>query len=204
VKTWLQLAGVGIALTLAASAAVAWRAVRRERAELQQKLSAAEKELKEAEARQESRRAELDAALAKLEFKKRAVQTPRQVVQSLSTVLPLPEPVALQDEAAAPEQQERAGKGAALGTLEPKVTLPTADLKPLYDFAVGCQECQTRLQAAEADLKDEQAKTAVLGRERDTALRAARGGSALKRLARAAKWFVIGAAAGAAAAKLAH
>ena len=50
----------------------------------------------------------------------------------------------------------------------------------------------------------EQSKTEALSRERDDALRAARGGSLLHRVARAAKWFLIGAAAGAVAAKYAR
>jgi len=48
---------------------------------------------------------------------------------------------------------------------------------------------------------DEHAKTAVLTRERDEAVRAAKGGSLLRRIARNAKWLAIGAAAGAIAAK---
>ena len=50
-------------------------------------------------------------------------------------------------------------------------------------------------------MNDEKAETQTLGRERDDALRAAKGGSVLQRVARAAKWFVLGAAAGALAAK---
>ena len=82
--------------------------------------------------------------------------------------------------------------------------LPAEDLKPLYDFAVDCRECQAQLAAAQGNLKDEQTKTQALSRERDTLVQAARGGSVLRRVVRAAKWFVIGAAAGAVAAKLAH
>jgi hypothetical protein len=51
--------------------------------------------------------------------------------------------------------------------------------------------------------KNEKAKTQTLGRELDDALRVAHGGSPIQRVARAAKWFVIGAAAGALAAKVA-
>jgi hypothetical protein len=43
-----------------------------------------------------------------------------------------------------------------------------------------------------------------LTRERDDAVRIARGGNAWRRIGRAAKWFLIGAAAGAIAAKSAH
>ena len=74
-------------------------------------------------------------------------------------------------------------------------------MKPLYNFAVDCQECRAKLTAAQADLKDEQAKSLALGKERDSALRTAQGGSIWRRVGRAAKWFAIGAAAGAVAAK---
>ncbi|HEX4541827.1 MAG TPA: hypothetical protein VH114_01575 [Candidatus Acidoferrum sp.] len=50
---------------------------------------------------------------------------------------------------------------------------------------------------AQGNLADEQKKTSALTLERDQALHIARGGSAWRRIGRAAKWFVIGAAAGA-------
>jgi hypothetical protein len=86
----------------------------------------------------------------------------------------------------------------------PDAILPAADLKPLYDFAMDCKACQAKLAAAQSDLNDERTKTAALSKERDDALRTAKGGSALRRIARAAKWFVLGAAAGAIAAKAGH
>jgi hypothetical protein len=82
-----------------------------------------------------------------------------------------------------------------------KVILPAADLRPLYDFALDCQACRAKLTAAQADLADEKSKSAALTRERDAALRVAKGGSALRRIVRATKWFLLGAAAGAVAAK---
>jgi hypothetical protein len=82
--------------------------------------------------------------------------------------------------------------------------MPIEDLKPLYDSAIQCKECQLQLATAQADLKDEQAKTATTSRELTDALRASKGGSVVRRVARAAKWFPIGAAIGAAAAKAAH
>jgi hypothetical protein len=77
-------------------------------------------------------------------------------------------------------------------------------LKPLYDFTIDCQACQAKLAAAQGDLTDERKKTSALTHERDDALRIARGGSTWRRIGRAAKWLLIGAAAGAAAAKAAH
>lgn len=82
-----------------------------------------------------------------------------------------------------------------------QVVLPEQDLRPLYDFTLDCKACQAKLAASQADLVDEKLKTATLARERDAALKAVKGGSMLRRVARAAKWFAIGAAAGAFAAK---
>src|SRR5258708_3629615 len=60
------------------------------------------------------------------------------------------------------------------------------------------------LAATQGTLIDERKNTAALTHERDDALRIARGGSVWRRIGRAAKWFLIGAAAGAVAAKTAH
>jgi hypothetical protein len=77
-------------------------------------------------------------------------------------------------------------------------------LKPLYDFTIDCKACQAKLAAAQGDLTDERKKTAALTHERDDVVRMAKGGSAWRKIGRAAKWFLIGAAAGAVAAKTAH
>jgi hypothetical protein len=78
------------------------------------------------------------------------------------------------------------------------------DLKPLYDFALDSETCQAKLTTAQSDLANEKGKTAILIKERDDALRVARGGSIWQRIGRASKWILIGAAAGAVAARIAH
>jgi hypothetical protein len=83
----------------------------------------------------------------------------------------------------------------------PVAQIPASDLGPLYNYLLDCKACQTKLTAAQSDLADEKAKTATLSQSRDAALKAAKGGSVLQRAARALKWFAIGAAAGAIAAK---
>ena len=203
--SWLKGAAVVIALVAAASVYFAWRGTQQEQAQLKTELQATQKALADADARQQSRNAELTQLLTQLNEKKATVQNPAQIVKALPDVLPLPAPLTL------PAQTANAGPPASPGgakqpsdTPGPKVQLPAEDLKPLYDFAVNCQECQAQLSAAQANLKDEQTKSQALSRERDTALQAARGGSVLRRVVRAAKWFVIGAAAGAVAAKLAR
>ncbi len=156
----------------------------------------------EASARQATRNAALQQQVAQLEKKKAATQKPADLVKALPEVLPLPRPMVLEE--TAPVVAGTTDIGAKADVPEPKVAMPVEDLKPLYDAAVACKECQVELAAAQANLKDEKAKSAAVSRERDDALRVAKGGSLLRRVARAAKWFVIGAAVGAAAAKLAH
>jgi hypothetical protein len=82
--------------------------------------------------------------------------------------------------------------------------IPAQDLKPLYDFTLDCKACQAKLSASQADLADEKTKTVTLTKERDQALTAANGGSTWRRIGRAAKWFILGAAAGAIAARATH
>jgi hypothetical protein len=202
VKAWFQIAAVGILLVV--STLIVWHTQQIEQAQLQAKLKSAEEALAEATARQATRDAELQQRVAQLEKKKAEIQKPADVLKALPEVLSLPTPLVMEAaEVATPGKQDhrKTSKG---DSPAPKVLLPVEDLKPLYDAAVECKECQAKLAVAAADLKDEKAKTATLTRERDDALRVAKGGSVLRRVARAAKWFVIGAAVGAAAAKLAR
>lgn len=85
--------------------------------------------------------------------------------------------------------------------VKPAARIPTADLKPLYNYVQDCRSCQLRLAAAERDRADDQAKIAALTRERNAAMTAAKGGGFWLRLRRNALWFVVGAAAGYVAAK---
>lgn len=209
----LELAASAVLLALAASIFFAWRAQHRDNLLLQSQLHDAQESLNAASARQESREASLSALLAQLKKQKAAVQKPADVVKVLPEVLPLPQPItlaggggippSLNAGAGLPPSQPKNPSTQQAASAEPaaKPNLPAADLKPLYDFAIDCKACQAELAAAQANLKDEQQKEAALGKERDAALRAAKGGSVLRRVVRAAKWFALGAAAGAIAAK---
>jgi type II secretory pathway pseudopilin PulG len=81
--------------------------------------------------------------------------------------------------------------------------MPSADLKPLYDFTQNCRECQLRLTVAQQDHADDLARLDALTRQRDAAITAAKGGTFWRRLRRNALWFVVGAGVGAAAAHIA-
>jgi hypothetical protein len=80
------------------------------------------------------------------------------------------------------------------------MTIPQADLKPLYDDLQECRATALRAASTQKDLTDAQAAQAALTKERDAAIATARGGSFWSKLKRSAKWFAIGLAIGAAAA----
>jgi len=214
----LRLVELLITATLAIAVLAAWRADRRDRAQLAAELAAAKQTLEQADARQHERDAQLVQTLASLAAEKRSVSTPAEIVRDLPNQIALPVPITLQS----PNSTAASAKGTCssgrvcgpegLGSTQlarspgtklsdTNAVIPAEDLKPLYDFTLDCKACQSKLAAAQGDLADERAKSAVLTRERDAAIRTAKGGSVLRRITRAAKWLAIGAAAGAIAAE---
>jgi hypothetical protein len=193
-KYWIHLAELTFAFLLVLVAYFSWRADQRDRAQLAAELAATKQLLAAADARQHDRDTQLAQTLATLAADKRTVVTPAQIVRELPSQISLPAPITLQTAPALPDSP----------TPKTNAVIPAEDLKPLYDFAIDCKACQSKLATVQSDLTDERAKTAALTRERDDALRIARGGSAWRRIGRAAKWFLIGATAGAIASKAAH
>jgi hypothetical protein len=208
----IQIAAVILAVVLGVAIVDAWRADRRDRAQLASELAATKKTLADADARQRERDSQLAESLSGLATLKRTIVTPAQIVRDIPHEIPLPSPITLQSATPTnfPAPQAAAGSNSNAQGINvpqaklPQVLIPTDDLKPLYDFALDCKACQARLAASQSDLSDEKTKTAALSRERDDALRIARGGTVWRRIARAAKWFAIGAAAGAIAARASH
>jgi len=215
---WIRLAEIAFALVLIAVIVISWREDRRDRAQLAAQLASAQQALNAADARQHDRDAQLQQSLAAIAQSKRTVQSPTQILADLPNQLPLPTPLTF--EAPAPQpgiaasstgtpacadaaKRKLSPKNCA-DTRSPSLVIPPEDLKPLYDFTLDCKACQSKLTTAQADLSDEKIKTATLSKERDAALQAAKGGTLLRRIGRAAKWLAIGAAAGALAAKSTH
>ena len=193
-RLWIRLAELTFAFLLALVIYFSWRADRRDRDQLAAELAATKQLLSAADARQHDRDAQLAQTLATLAAEKHTIVTPAQIVRELPSQIPLPSPIVLQSAPASPNSPSP----------QTNAVIPAEDLKPLYDFTIDCKACQSKLAAAQGDLADERKKTTALTRERDDALRIARGGSAWRRIGRAAKWFLIGAAAGAIAAKTNH
>jgi len=211
-RSWIRLLEPIFIVAVVLAMFAAWRADRRDRAQLASELAATKQLLAAADARQHDRDARLAETLTALAAQKRTVVTPAQIVRELPREIGLPSAIVLQSAAAnssVPNQTDKQPSGSATPAHEAKQTesqavLPAEDLKPLYDFTIDCKACQARLTAAQTDLTDEKTKTAALTKERDHALQIARGGSPFRRIGRAAKWFLIGAAAGAIAAKSPH
>ena len=193
-RYWIHLAELTFALLLALAVFFSWRTDRRDRSQLESELAATKQLLAAADARQHDRDTQLAQTLAALAAEKRTIVTPTQIVRELPTQISLPSPIVLESAPASPNSPSP----------QTNAVIPAEDLKPLYDFTIDCKACQAKLVTAQSDLTDERQKTAALTHERDDALRIARGGSTWRRIARAAKWFLIGAAAGAVAGKAAH
>jgi hypothetical protein len=92
-----------------------------------------------------------------------------------------------------------------------QASIPREDLPQLRDYVESCKECSVKLHTAQQDLAAEDQRLELAGeklsaveKQRDAALKAARGGGFWHRLWTATKWFALGAAAGAVAAKAAH
>jgi hypothetical protein len=211
-RSWIRLLEPIFIVLMVLAIFVAWRADRRDRAQLAAELATTKQLLAAADARQHDRDARLAETLTALAAQKRTVVTPAQIVRELPREIGLPSPIVLQSadaNSSVPNQTDKQPTGNATpvhkaNQSESQAVIPAEDLKPLFDFTIDCKACQAKLTAAQADLTDEKTKTAALTKERDQALQIARGGSPFRRIARAAKWFLIGAAAGAIAAKSVH
>jgi hypothetical protein len=193
-RDWIRLAELTAAFLLALAVFFSWRADRRDRSQLESELAATKQLIAAADTRQHDRDAQLAQTLATLAAEKRTIVTPAQIIHDLPSQLPLPSPIVLQPAPTSPDSPSP----------KTNAVIPAEDLKPLYDFTIDCKTCQAKLSTAQADLADERQKTTAFTHERDDALRIAHGGSLLRRIGHAAKWFIIGAAAGAVAAKAAH
>jgi hypothetical protein len=178
---------------------MAWR---QERGQLEAEIRAAHGAARQAVSRQRKRESELQQALRQIDERKRNANTPEEVVQALPRELPLPAPITLPAKnARQPEGSQQHGATAQAQVPEhPAAALPVEDLKPLYDFALNCRACQARLAASEANLADERQRRMAVERELAAETKLARGGGFWRRAGRAAKWFLVGAAAGAVAA----
>ncbi len=189
------LVAAAIAVALLADA---WRAARHDSQKLAAALAAQNAVIQQAGDRENQRDSQLAAALASIQKQKQAVRTPKEASDRLASVLPpLPLPVSVHD----PDLTVPLPPGE---TSAATVSIPQPDLVPLYDQLQDCRADKAQNDALQKDLSDEKTKEAALLHERDSAVTAAHGGGFFQRVKRAAKWFAIGVATGAAVAAAAH
>lgn len=126
------------------------------------------------------------------------VQTPAQIAAFLQkSITPAaPQPITIE----VPKSTEANPAPPA------QVEIPQADLPALRNQVEACQECSVKLASAQKDvtslqsqLKDAGAQLSAVSKERDAAVKASKGGGFWSRVKRSARFFAIGAAAGAAA-----
>jgi hypothetical protein len=189
------LLAAALALALLADA---WRSARHDSQQLAATLAAQNQAIQQAADREKQRDAQLAAALASIQSQKQTIKTPQQAAEAIPSVLPpLPLPISVNE----PTLTSPLPPGE---TPSATISVPQPDLVPLFDNLQDCRAAALQNDALQKDLSDEKTRSAALEHERDAAKAAARGGSFLVRVKRAAKWFAIGLAAGAAAAAIAR
>jgi hypothetical protein len=194
-----------------------WLEARDDRTRLAATIASQGSLIAAAEKREQDRAHELADTLKQIAALKSSVQTPQQVIREMPQFLPpLPQPLATipagpaaasagaTGSAGPPakDKQNATKTGGGETSAQPgevaaqDVRVPAADLKPLFDFVQDCRACQAKLTAAQQDAQDERAKNGALTKERDAAVKAAKGGGVWTRTVRAAKWLAIGIAVG--------
>lgn len=187
------------ALCLAVILARSWNASREAAKEMRVVFRAQTPVLNQAEKREQQRDAVLAQNLAQIAREERTTKTPAEIARGLPSAFPsLPQPIAVSLGPGVPVDPQVTAEPPAL------ITVPQADLKPLFAGLEECRACQERLAAVQQDLNDEQAKVSALTLERDAAIKTARRGGFWARARVGAKWFVVGGALGAIAASAAH
>lgn len=153
--------------------------------------------LAQANKREQQRNAILRKNLAQVSRAEHSAKNPPDIAKRLPAAFsPLPQPLSV---SIAP-----VANGLDAPEAPAIITVPQADLQPMFDHLEDCRACQERLATAQQDLEDERAKVSALMTERDAAVKAARGGGFWSQLRSNAKWFAIGGAMGALAASAAH
>jgi hypothetical protein len=210
------------ALVLGALGFSSWLEARDDRVRLSATVASQGSLIAAAEKREQDRAQELADTLKQIAALKASVQTPQQVIREMPQFLPpLPQPLesipakpstaasgaggggtASSGTGPAMDKQNVTNSGTTQASAQPgaaaaqDVRVPAADLKPLFDFVQDCRACQAKLTSAQQDAQDEHAKNDALTKERDAAVKAAKGGAVWTRTVRAAKWLAIGFAVG--------
>ncbi len=132
----------------------------------------------------------LNKQLAGLEKSRQAPATATQLVSDASSLLPnLPVPLQVQTAQKSPSLPDAPGAQT--------VIIPEADFKSIRDAQVTCEENTAKLATCQTLGEESKQQLQLTEQQRDEWKTAAKGGSIWHRALGAAKWFAIGAGAGA-------
>jgi hypothetical protein len=139
----------------------------------------------------------LNSRLASLEKERAQPATAAQLVSDATSLLPgLPEPL----------QIETAPVNSALpdAPVSQNIVVPEVDFKVIRDAQITCQEDAAKLATCQTLADTNQQQLKLTEEQRDEWKTAAKGGSMWHRALGAAKWFAVGAGAGAGLYAAAH
>lgn len=140
----LFIAAIAIALL-----ADAWRSARHDTAQLASTLASQKTTMEQAADNEKQRDLQLSAALEAIAKQKSAVKTAQQAAIAIPSVLPtLPLPISIN----VPELSPSAKPTPDLPAI---VSIPQADLKPLYDDLQDCRATTLQSASLAKDLADE-------------------------------------------------
>lgn len=141
------------------------------------------------------READYKAAQKAQQEKFQQAVTPAQISQLVAQVMGLKQPVQIVTPAPTPTNPNP----------QPVAQVSLEDAPQVKAYVADCETCKLEVPKLQADLADRQAQMALaqkqiesLQTQRDAAVKASKGGSWLRRAARAGKYLIIGAGAGAA------
>lgn len=177
---------------------------------LREAVASGQKSIDAATKREAARDSALQQKLREIEALKRKVQTPAQIIAALPAALPqLPLPITVSRlEALNKGQDSGTNHSAPLSTADSPnsatssetsgavLSVPDADLKPLYDDLEDCRAATATAEALKRDLADTQQQLSEMTAERDIAMRNTSPTKRWRDIKRAAKWFAVGVALG--------
>jgi len=177
-------AGAGIAvLALAALGFRSWLAEHDQRVQMTATLTAKNEVLASYDKRLADRDGQYKQQLVALQASKQTVRTPRQIASALSQAVHLPEPIKLEPAVSPVTGQPQANQENAV--------LTGPNLKILYDRVSTCEICELERAKLKADFADQAGKYKTMTEERDTAVRAVKGGTFWRRMGHTLKVAAI-------------
>ncbi len=174
-----------------------WLAERDAQRAAEAKTAEQQKHIEDLKQQQEQIKAVLTAQIGILEREKKKPVSPPQFVAQTNQLIPnLPKPLEVRVSPVDPSLPD--------GPQRQEIVVPEQDLVGIRDAELECREDRLRLSSCTAQIANVSQQLEATVSEKQQWKAAAKGGSRWHRTVQAAKWFAIGAGAGAAGYALSH